>query len=229
MKNSIQLFATLFILASSSIYGQQFTSKNSGTDVRLNLYSAYAFKDSFDSYYSGGNYNGQLQDGLQYGGGLEYIVGDQTGVELSYTGQTTAAPTTYNYALSSEKINYDVQMNYIMLGGNKYFRQAGSKVEGFGGLSIGMNIVDINNSNTLTNKQYPSQSFTKFAWGLKAGGVFWASEKVGIKFQAQLLSTSQSFGGGFYFGSGGSGGTVSSYSSVYQFSLGGGLVFQLSK
>ncbi|WP_264565233.1 hypothetical protein [Flavobacterium sp. N3904] len=229
MKNFTKSLIALLLLSTSAIYSQQFTSRNSGTDVRLNIYGSYAFKDSFDSYYSNGNYSGQLQDGLQYGGGLEYIVGDHTGVELSYIGQTTTAPTTYYYPLTTAKVNYDVQMNYIMIGGNKYFRQAGSKFEGFGGLSIGMNIVDINNPNPSSNYTYNDQTITKFAWGVKAGGIVWVSNKVGIKMQAQLLSTSQTFGGGLYFGTGGGGATVSSYSTVYQFSLGGGLVFQLSK
>ena len=231
MKKTIQLVVVFFALANSSIYAQQFTSMNSGTDVRLNLYGAYAFQDSFDSYYSGGNYSGKIQDGLQYGGGIEYIVGNHTGVELSYTGQTTNVKTNYYYTLPANNttINYDAQVNYIMLGGNKYFRQAGSKLEGFGGINLGVNIVDLNNPNGATNTNYRSQTFTRFAWGVKAGGIVWVSDKVGIKLQAQLLSTSQAFGGGFYVGTGGGGSSISSYSTIYQFSLGGGLVFQLSK
>ena len=34
-------------------------------------------------------------------------------------------------------------------------------------------------------------------------------------------------GGGLYFGTGGAGAGVSTYSSYYQFNLGGGLVFKL--
>jgi len=68
---------------------------------------------------------------------------------------------------------------------------------------------------------------SKFAWGFRLGTNIWASEKVGIKLQAQLLSISQGAGGGLYFGTGGVGAGVSSYSSVYQFQLGGGLTFKL--
>lgn len=231
MKNTLQLAIAFLLLSSSAIYSQQFASRSYDTNLRLNLYSSYVFQDSFDSYYSGGNYAGHLQDGLQYGGGIEYIVGHNKGIELSYIGQTTTAPTTFYYAnpINNKTINYDVQMNYIMFGGNKYFRPTGSKVEGFGGLMIGMNVVNINNSNALTSKQYPSQNLTKFAWGIKGGAIVWMTDKVGLKLQAQLLSTSQSFGGGFYLGTGGSGAAVSSYSSVYQFSLGGGLVFDFDK
>ena len=68
---------------------------------------------------------------------------------------------------------------------------------------------------------------SKFAWGLRLGCNIWANEKFGIKLQTQLLSISQGAGGGLYFGTGGVGAGVSSYSSIYQFQLGGGLTFKL--
>jgi hypothetical protein len=40
------------------------------------------------------------------------------------------------------------------------------------------------------------------------------------------MSAVQSAGGGLYFGTGGGGAGVSTYSSMYQFGLGGGLAFQ---
>ena len=51
--------------------------------------------------------------------------------------------------------------------------------------------------------------------------------KVAIKLQGQLMSAVQSAGGGLYFGTGGAGAGVSTYSSMYQFGLGGGLVISL--
>ena len=45
-----------------------------------------------------------------------------------------------------------------------------------------------------------TKNVTKFSWGLKAGAILWASETVGLKLQAQLLSAVQAVGGGFYFG-----------------------------
>jgi hypothetical protein len=72
-----------------------------------------------------------------------------------------------------------------------------------------------------------SASATKFAWGIKAGVNVWASEKVGIKLQASLLSAVQAVGGSVYFGTGGAGAGVSGFSSFYQFVLGGGLTFKL--
>jgi hypothetical protein len=70
---------------------------------------------------------------------------------------------------------------------------------------------------------------SKFAWGLKAGAIVWATPKFGVKLQAQLLSVAQSVGGGVFFGTGGASAGVSTYSSIYQFSLGGGLVYSFQK
>ena len=68
---------------------------------------------------------------------------------------------------------------------------------------------------------------TKFAWGIRGGVNVWATEKVGIKLQAHLLSAVQSMGGGLTIGTGGVGVGATSYSSMYQFTLGGGLAFKL--
>lgn len=223
-KQSILIITTLFLSLIS--FAQDTTSDfRSGPSIRLNLYGAYAFDDSFDSYYDYGNYyQGTLQGGFIYGGGLEYELARNSFIELSYQRLDTNAPTQY-YAggLFDKYADFDVAVNYILLGGNRTFRKPGSMIEGFGGLSAGMAIVNIENPTTNN-----SDSVTKFAWGLKAGAVIWASDKVGIKLQGQLLSVTQSMGGGIYFGTGGSGAGVSSYSSFYQFTLGGGLVFDLS-
>jgi hypothetical protein len=216
MKNFRNLLIALLIVASATSYGQ----------TRISLYGAYTFEDSFDSYYDSGNYyQGQFQGGFQYGVGIERELQSGTYIELSYLRLDTNAPTQYyDGGLFDKYADFDVSLNYIMLGANKTFTKPGSKVEGFGGFMAGVGIVNIDNP---TNNK--SDSATKFAWGLKGGATIWATKKVGVKLQAQLLSITQSIGGGVYFGTGGGGAGVSSYSSVYQFNLGGGLVFELGK
>ena len=226
MKKSILIVFALFLIASASSYSQQTNGFSNNKSIRLNVYGSYVFEDSFDSYYDYGNYyQGQTQDGFQYGAGIEFEVHPGSSIELLYLREDTNAPTQYyNGGLFDKYADFDLGINYILLGGNHSFRKPGSKVEGFGGLMAGMAIVDIKNPQT----NY-SDSATKFAWGLKGGAIIWASNKVGIKLQAQLLSITQSLGGGVYFGTGGASAGVSSYSSIYQFSLGGGLVFQLGQ
>jgi opacity protein-like surface antigen len=101
-------------------------------------------------------------------------------------------------------------------------RKPGSKVEGFGGIMAGAAFINVDNPDNNTGN-----SATKFAWGLKAGVNIWASEKMAIKLQGQLMSAVQGAGGGLYFGTGGGGAGVSTYSSMLQFGLGGGLSFAL--
>lgn len=190
--------------------------------LRLNGYALGAFDDGVDSYYSTTNYyNGTIKGGLVWGAGLEFAVHDENGVELLYMRQDTKAPMNY-YNVVSKHTDFDLQMNYAMIGGTRYFRGHNEKVEGYGGLLLGANFMHLENPD---NGNSGNKTF--FAWGLRLGGNFWASHKVGIKLQAQLLSNVQAAGGGFYFGTGGAGAGVSTYSTMYQFGLGGGLTFRL--
>ena len=193
--------------------------------TRLNGYAVYVFDDQFDSYYSNSDYyNGKFKGGLQWGAGLEYLPGPMNGIELVYLNQQTTAETDYWLpgTIGERHTNFDVGFNWLMLAGNRYMRKPGSKVEGFGGIMAGAVFINVDNPDNGA-----SDNATKFAWGLKAGVNIWASEKMAIKLQGQLMSAVQGAGGGLYFGTGGGGVGVSTYSSMLQFGLGGGLSFAL--
>ena len=193
--------------------------------TRLNGYAVYVFDDRFDSYYDPNNYyEGQFKAGLQWGVGVEFMPHAAQGIELLYLNQQTNAPTTYLYpGIGGVKTtNFDVGFNWIMLSGNRYIKKPGSKAEGFFGVMAGAVIINVDNPDNGNDN-----SATKFGWGLKLGANIWASEKVAIKLQTQLMSAVQGAGGGLYFGTGGAGAGVSTYSSMYQFGLGGGLTFAL--
>ena len=193
--------------------------------LNLNLYGAYVFDDKFDSYYSSNQYyEGKIKGGFQWGIGTEYLVRPEYGIEIFYLRQDTNAPT--RYALTSNRtgdVNLDIGINYIMLAPTKHFLSSNEKLEGFASLMGGVVFAKASSADV----DIADDSATKFAWGLRIGGVIWASEKVGVRLQAQLLSAVQSMGGGFYFGTGGAGAGVTSYSTIYQFGLGGGLVFKV--
>jgi len=195
-------------------------------NISVNAYGGYVFNNKFDSYYDYGEYyEGDIKGGFQWGVGVEYRVQPSVGIELSYFRQDTHSPTSYlmRDQLVPKYTDFDLGINYIMLGGNKYYRVPNSQFEGFGGLSAGIFTAGLSNPDNGNET-----NATKFAWGGKLGGIFWASDKVGIKLQMQLLSAVQAVGGGFYFGTGGVSTGLSSYSTIYQFSLGGGLVFNLN-
>lgn len=196
--------------------------------ARLNAYAAYVFDDGFDSRYDAYNYyHGTIKGGFQWGVGMEYMIKPQAGVELLYLNRQTHAPTYYQNGgvIANEKYeNFDLGINYILVAPNGYASAAHGKVEGYGGFMIGMGIINIDN-----NADGNSATKTRFAWGLRLGANIWASQKVGIKLEGQLLSVAQGAGGGFYFGTGGAGAGLSTYSTIYQWGLGGGLTFKLGK
>lgn len=193
--------------------------------TRLNLYGAYVFDDKIDSYWdnNAGYYKGRINGGFQWGAGIEYQVNPFYGIELKYLRQDAKAPMAFLVDAGGPKAaDFDLGLNYILIGGKRYLPKG--KLEPFGGMALGAAILSIKNPST--NYQLTR---TKFAWNLNAGLNLWAAENVGIKFQAQLLSAVQSIGGGMFVGTGGVGGGINSYSSMLQFSLGGGLVFRFPK
>lgn len=199
----------------------------SGQRVRLNGYAAYVFDDGFDSYYDSYNYyDGKISGGFQWGVGVEYMIQPEYCIELMYINQSTTAPTRYQGGIGSAIKNetFDLGLNYILIGGEGHKASRTGKVEGYAGMFLGMCIINLDNPSNGN-----SASDTKFAWGARMGVNIWTQGKIGIKLQAQLLSISQGAGGGFYFGTGGAGVGLSSYSSIYQFGLGGGLTFKLGQ
>jgi hypothetical protein len=200
-----------------------FLSSNA-QEKRLNLYGGYVFDDNIDYYYDYYNYyNAKIKGGFQYGAGMEFMVKPDYGVELLWIGQNTTVPTSY-YSIVAKSTTFDLNLNYAMLAGTRHVEKPGGKLEGYGGFMLGALFASAKNP-----ENNSSGSATKFAWGLRLGGNIWASEKVGIKIQAQLLSAVQSVGGSLYFGTGGAGAGVSTYSSMLQFSVSSGLVFRFGK
>jgi hypothetical protein len=193
--------------------------------LRANVYAMYEFDDSFESYYSDYvYYYGKIKGGFQGGIGLEYMLRPNKGIEILYFHQTTTAPTTYRPEgiFADRTAELDLNLDYIMLGGNSYIRNTNGNLEGFGGLMLGAGIVNVDNPST-----DESGSATKFAWGFRLGGNIWVSSRIGIKLQGDLLSLVQGAGGGLYFGTGGAGAGISTYSTMYQFGVGGGVTFKI--
>ncbi len=217
---------TLFAIAMLVAFGA------SAQNMRFNAYASYVFDDKVDSYYSNTSYfEGKIKGGLLWGGGLEFMVNQDYGIELSYLRMDTKAPMTYysNQPPAGVKNSeFDLAINYLLIGGMRYARFKPG-MEGYGGLQLGAAFLHAERpANGLIGEA--SGNATKFAWGFRGGlNVFPNDGNVGIKLQAGLLSAVQGAGGGLYFGTGGAGAGVSTYSSMLQFTLGGGLVFKFGK
>jgi hypothetical protein len=203
MKRSCYLF--LFMLISVSSFAQK---------IWLTPFGGYTFDDRVNLN------NGQAAKvigGAHYGASLEFNPNEYVGIELLYQRQDTKGYYDAYINNSSNRYNADLAVQYIMLG-VLHHRPFNEKLEGYGGLNLGMGLAD-NKSN--------GENYTKFAWGLKAGLGIKATPKVIIRLQAQLMSMVQGAGGGLYVGTGGGGAGVSTYSSILQFGFTGGLCFGL--
>lgn len=206
MKRGIILTGLLIILA---------TAAWAQPTITLMTFESYTFADKFDTEYG----RGKIEDGFQWGGGLEFGLSDNTAVELIYQRLDTDAY--YDgYSLSgTNRLSGQVGINYIMLGGTRYM-PVNDKISGFGTINMGVGWME-------TSETLESGTPTKFSIGGRLGIRIMASEKVSLRIHTQLFSPVQWAGGGFYFGTGGSGAGVSTGSTIYQFNLGGSLNFKL--
>ncbi|THD66268.1 porin family protein [Robertkochia marina] len=195
-------------------------------EIRLNTYADYVFQDRFSSYFGNNSYfEGKVEDGFRWGAGVEFLMGQGTALELQYLRQDTKAPTSYRGGGfgSVQFTNFDLGINYIMLNSTRYFSY-NKPIEPFLSGGIGLGIFNIKNP-----EQRISDSATKFAWQIRGGANLWLSPRLAFRVQASLMSVVQAVGGGAYFGTGGSGISFNSYSTIYQFALGGGIVFKIPR
>lgn len=179
--------------------------------VTLLTFGNYTFADKFDTEYG----EGKIQDGFMWGTGLEIGMSEVAAIELIYQNIKTDV----YYQGFDRRYDGNVGINYALLGGTRY-APLNDKISGFG--SVDMGVAWSNPDNSLD-----SESVTKFAIGGRLGVRIAASEKVSIRLHGQVLSPVQWAGGGFYFGTGGSGAGVSTGSTIWQFGLGGSLNYRI--
>jgi hypothetical protein len=181
--------------------------------VTLLTFGGYTFADKFQTYYG----YGRIEAGFQWGGGLEFEMRPNTAIELIYQRMD---PDAYYDGDFSQRYTGQIGINYIMLGGTQY-QPFNDVVSGFGSFDMGV---------AFTSNIDPSLSSTnvsRFALGGRLGLRIAPNDKVSLRVHAQLLSPVQWFGGGFYFGGGGGGTTVSTGSTIFQFSLGGSVNYRI--
>lgn len=216
------IFISLLLMTTAIASAQT----KSESKIRLNAYGLYVFDDGFDVYNDVSNYyNGKIEGGLKWGASIEFLPYQDYSIELTYLNKNSDAPATFKFGATEPKRseNFDLSQSYILLGANRLQKSNNGKVEGFGGLMGGILISDVKSPST-----GKSGSNTNFAFGGKLGVNIWLSQKVGIKLQSQLLTASKVTGGDLYFSYYGPV-FLNSYSTMWQFGLGGGLTFKLGK
>ncbi|MBX7044153.1 MAG: hypothetical protein K1X85_14755 [Ignavibacteria bacterium] len=194
---------------------------------RGNVYGVYGFDDKIEARADDGQYfQGDISGTLYYGAGIEYFPSKDFGVELLYFREDTEVNVKYTYNLNLNDTVFvpGLGMNFIMLGGTAYTKPKKSPMEFFGGAMLGIGIFE--NKDPLPGAQTSS---TVFAYGFRAGANIWISESFGLKLTGQALSGVKAFSSGFYSGTAGTGSSINPESSMFQFGLGGGLVFKFGK
>lgn len=181
--------------------------------ITLLTFESFTFADKFQTEYG----YGQIGDAFQWGAGLEFEIQPYTAIELIY--QRMDAEAYYDGAFSTTQRG-NIGINYILLGGTKY-APINDVVSGFGTFDMGVGFT----SNV--DPSLSTDNVTKFSLGGRLGVRIAPNDKFSIRLHAQLLSPVQWFGGGFYFGTGGSGAGVTTGSTVYQFNLGGSVNYRI--
>jgi hypothetical protein len=178
----------------------------------------------FGGYVFGGNMQGDygdvhINDNAQYGGMISIAVSRVVDIDLIYNRSDTKAQVdyfTYN-GYVKPSVDIPLSINYMHIGFTKNFR-VNPTVSPFIGFNLG------------TCLFYPKEDYSDawfFSVGMNAGAKVYFGKRVGIRLQAQGYMPVQ--GSGFYMfaGTGGSGGGVSVYSTLFQFGFTGGLIFRL--
>ena len=180
--------------------------------ITLLTFESFTFADKFDTEYG----YGKIGDGFQWGVGLEFEVQPTAAIELIYQRMDATA---YYQGLGSDYTG-QMGMNYVLLGATGY-QPFNDVVSGFGTVDMGVGFT----SNL--EESLVSENVTKFAIGGRIGvRVAPVNSKLSLRLHAQILSPVQWFGGGFYFGTGGSGAGVSTGSTIWQFNLGGSVNYR---
>lgn len=171
----------------------------------------------------GSNYI-KLSDSGMFGISLGYEVRSDYMVEVSYLNMGTELRIRDRIASPSESRLSDLNVDWFMLGGTRYF--GNDRVKPFFGGQLGLSVFSPKNVNSSIAPN-GLNSVTKFSFGFKGGVVVMLSERVGLNFQGNLLFPVE--WGGFYVGAG-TGGISSGVnvgSTVVMGGFSGGLVFRL--
>ncbi|HXB91076.1 MAG TPA: hypothetical protein VNU72_02255 [Puia sp.] len=188
------------------------------TSVELIPSFGYTFADRND-YYS--TY-GRIADGASYGGSIKFNINRSVGIEVLYSHMNTTSGL-YSYGPDHTPLSLtNMSFDYIMAGPVQSFNIPNSTVRPFIGAMLGAAILT-----PAANSGYSQD--TRFAAGFQLGTNIYVSPRVGIQLKAQLLSPVDGAGGSFFVSNYGGGAGISTYSSIYQFSLGGGLIIGLGK
>ena len=175
MKKALITSVILFIAAAG--YSQH---------LSINAFGGYTFRDKINF----GNAYTYINAGGMWGAsvGRRESTGNSTGIAVSIPKYLNVPTTIY---VPSQTFNSNTVISYLLLNFEQYYMN-NPKILPYGGIGLGAAFY--------SSDYQGSSSATKFAWDIKAGVKFKASNSVGIKIGAQLLGSAQATGSAWYYG-----------------------------
>ncbi|HTI09120.1 MAG TPA: outer membrane beta-barrel protein [Puia sp.] len=189
------------------------------TSVELIPTAGYTFASRTDFY---SDY-GRINDGLNLGGSIKFNFTRSFGLEVLYSHMNTESGLYYYGSPRVKESGGDLSLDYIMAGPVTSFSIPNSTVRPFVGVMLGAAIL------TPGGNSADYSSDTRFAMGVQLGTNIYMSPRFGLQLKAQLLAPVDATEGGYYYSNYGSGGGISTYSDIYQFSLNAGLIIGLGR
>ena len=169
----------------------------------------------FASRMSGSGGYVRFTDNAQYGGMISVGISRVVDFDFLYNRiDTKAQENLTNYPYQEVPLS----INYMNVGFTKNFR-INPTVSPFVGLNLGACLM------APKSGQYYDYWF--FDIGLNGGAKIYFGKHFGLRLQAQAMVPIQGAGFSFMAGTGGSGASVSVYSTMIQFGFTGGLIFRL--
>ncbi len=200
-----RFFATCFLIFCSITVGT--------AQPKLSLVGLIGYSAQYDINF-GGSYYGYVESATQYGGGIEYAIRHGLAFGLTYTYMNTHIPIYDTYYRQQQNSGSDgTSISYLIADGVKYF-PLHSVISPYIGAGAGMSFIKVD---------YDNSTYTRFAWDSKVGIKIQANRHLALFAQAMFQSIVQGFSESMYVGTGGASVGVSTYSSLYQFTFGGGL------
>ena len=161
----------------------------------------------------------RLGDGQNWGGNLGFALNDFMEIELSYNYMATRA--TASSPLISNRVDVRTNVHYAMIGANRLFPTSDAMTF-FAGFKMG--------TGTLAFPDREYNNVTKFSWGIQGGMKYFATDRIGIRMQANLMMPVLAAGGSLWWSPGsGTAVGISTFSPIVQFGFTGGIIFRLQQ
>lgn len=197
-------------------------SEVSAQNTSVNLYGGYVFDYGIEYPNVDNSYEGTVNGGITYGVGFEYQPRrSDYSFEVLYFGQNTESPIVSRTANSSVQ-SIDLNINFALAGATAIFKASRRSLYSTTvGAMAGVSFIKSTSQETgaSTNK-------INFAWGMRIGGKYLASEKIAFNFSAQMLMTTQRLEPEFIRNANLNG---SQTASILPFSIVGGLSYYLNR